>query len=358
MSKCELVIRLDGDRRSYAPGDSITGSVEVTVHSKGSCCCKELTVALRWHVPDVGGRSEDGVGDGNCSALLGQGEWQAGQTLSFPFTLTAPEGLLSYDGELFTLSWAIEAKAVVSLGLDVAASETITLVAPPVTPRPDTDGDTDTGVSDAASEIPTPLRQGIGWNWRETGLGLAGLGLAMMIMSIHPPSPAEGWLSVPGGMVIGSFGVGAVLVIHSILSAMARIAVGRPRLLLEPFSPHLGNTLKVHVLLHPKKNLTVCLATLEITACEIVTRPPPLNYHAKYPLVHTVVLHTQTVKLEPRTIPGGKESRITWCVPLPADGVPSLQAPDHHVVQWTLALQLEALGLAGWNTKLSFRVLP
>src|SRR5690349_9071148 len=103
MSRVRLDVLLDEPDRAYAPGEMVAGRVEVTVGE--DCSCRELTVGARWR---TFGEANHVEGE-RSPILLGEGEWRAGQVLSFPFSLPVPWGPPSYEGTRFSLAWTVQA---------------------------------------------------------------------------------------------------------------------------------------------------------------------------------------------------------------------------------------------------------
>ncbi len=116
MAACQLTIRLN-DEETRSGGAPISGVVSVRAEKKTHC--KGLIVRTTW---STHGRGNIDTGE-VASQTVFEGEWQAGQEYTYPFTLATASWPPTYYGQYLNvghyvmaqakLSWAIDPKATV-----------------------------------------------------------------------------------------------------------------------------------------------------------------------------------------------------------------------------------------------------
>ncbi len=93
MSKCDISIRFDRADRTFAGGDPVTGHVTIQVNEDVNCKGIRL-----WHQWKTHGRGNAAYGPKETIELAPAGPLVAGETLNFPFSLTAPLHPVTYRG--------------------------------------------------------------------------------------------------------------------------------------------------------------------------------------------------------------------------------------------------------------------
>ena len=120
MADTEISIELETEQRTFNPGEKIRGLVKVRSTSRARC--RRLTIAAAWTTTCP-------VRDGARVAeqTLFQGEWKSGGDATYPFELTAPPGPFTFEGELFSIEWALTATAVLAWARNVTTSRELEL---------------------------------------------------------------------------------------------------------------------------------------------------------------------------------------------------------------------------------------
>lgn len=121
----QLAVSLDRPNRTFLQGERITGTV--TVSASGVVDCEELVVEFGHHFSGRLGRGE-GV---ETSTILFKGTWAPG-VHAYPFSLPVTAELPSYQGQLFTVTRTVRARAVPAGG---APGEAIAVVWVACSPR-------------------------------------------------------------------------------------------------------------------------------------------------------------------------------------------------------------------------------
>ena len=121
MSKCELEIVFDNDKREYHVGDTVKGKVNVKVNA--SCQCDKLTLDHQWRTHGRGNRAQGRVDSEN----LFSGQWDTPGTYAYPFELILPAGPLTYRGHHINVDWYLNARADIPWAIDPKAEEEVIL---------------------------------------------------------------------------------------------------------------------------------------------------------------------------------------------------------------------------------------
>jgi len=114
MSKCDLQIVFERDDRTYRGGDEVSGTVYVQVNQDVET--NGIVLERFWQTH---GRGNTATGPKERNVLF-QGDLRAGQSLSYPFRFTAPDGPPTYHGRYLNVDhyvhvhvdipWAIDPK--------------------------------------------------------------------------------------------------------------------------------------------------------------------------------------------------------------------------------------------------------
>src|SRR5690554_6767376 len=121
MAKCAINIELESSSARYTPGQVIRGVVTVAVDSDVKC--NGLSVDLVWRTHGRGNRCSQ-IATG---LILFEGQWTAGQEISYPFELTLPNGPMSYHGHYLNVDWYVLARADIPWAIDPKAEQEILL---------------------------------------------------------------------------------------------------------------------------------------------------------------------------------------------------------------------------------------
>jgi hypothetical protein len=114
MSRCDLSVHIDGGR-VYAPGDAVSGTVEVRADQ--DCRCTALTISRLWKTHGRGSINEGGAE----KQVAFSGTWSAGRSYTYPFTFAVPEGPTTYHGREVNVDWYVQAVADVPWDFDPRA---------------------------------------------------------------------------------------------------------------------------------------------------------------------------------------------------------------------------------------------
>ncbi len=99
--KLEARLTIDSEKYLFAPGEEISGTVEVAPEQ--DMTRRYVTIQPEWKTSGRG-LAEEGKGDG---AIAYQGDLKAGETSVHAFNLTMPSEPWSYDGKHIQINWKL-----------------------------------------------------------------------------------------------------------------------------------------------------------------------------------------------------------------------------------------------------------
>lgn len=122
MSKLDIRIEFDRDDRTYRGGDQVSGTV--TTVANQDVTCNVLSLVHCWRTHGKGNREE---GSSDYFPLY-EGSWRAGETATYRFQFTAPDGPPTYRGKYLNIDHYVRVRAEVSWSSDPKAEEDFLLL--------------------------------------------------------------------------------------------------------------------------------------------------------------------------------------------------------------------------------------
>jgi hypothetical protein len=130
MNEPEIIIRLDGNGRTYAPGATLSGEHRVeAVEAQG---LQAIEVSVLWY--------SEGKGDEDLAVHeFWRKDADSGE-LGDPrrpdrFSTTLPQSPLSYDGQIVKIRWCVRVRVIFKRGRDLVAQKIFRLGSvPPAKP--------------------------------------------------------------------------------------------------------------------------------------------------------------------------------------------------------------------------------
>jgi len=95
----QMTIEIEGSRRAFSPGDTLSGRVTWTLERDPT----DVELRLFWYTA--------GKGTQNVNVVRSVSLPATSQREQHPFEIAAPESPYSFSGKLVSLVWAIEAEA-------------------------------------------------------------------------------------------------------------------------------------------------------------------------------------------------------------------------------------------------------
>jgi len=164
MSEPSVTIRLEGNGRTYSPGESLAG--EYWLESLPADQVKAIEVSVMWYT--------EGKGDEDFAV---HDFWRTSvdETSTFDprspgaFTTVLPNSPLSYEGQIVKIRWCVRVRAFLARGRELVGQVPFRLgsvppvrllAGPPVESPRTADGETAAGAGDpGAAEAPESSRQ-------------------------------------------------------------------------------------------------------------------------------------------------------------------------------------------------------
>ena len=380
MARCELAIKLDGDRSVFRTGETVSG--QVVVSTDEPVRCNGLVVELAWA---TAGAALGSSGTPQQLELF-QGELSLSSGQRFPFTFRMPTGLLSYRGRNVELRWFIEARADIPQAIDPVAQAVVDLEPDPelepdwwalfererfapVFLRRAREEHADSGSEDEADGFTTSRKFGVvdigclglvtlfvvlgGWSLLNTVLALVG----------GVTSWAEEWSRM--AFEVGFFAVSLLIAAWFIRSRIASWRLGELRLEIEPRLLRPGQTVAIRVHGTPARDLELEGATCLLHATERVVaekdaheRLSQIDNKKKRTQTLHFRMHTEQVEIFPaQTLRAKHPFRLQGDIEIPTDA-PATFATRNARLDWKIKLTLRVKGWPSWEAQRTIVVHP
>ncbi len=312
MSSCDVSIRFDREDRIYHPGDSVTGTV--CVRADQTVRCNGLVVEHFWQTHGAG-TVEHGVVQ---TQNVFQGDLDADQEYTAPFSFNAPSGPPTYHGKCVNVDHYIRARVDIPWAADPVAEATYHLA-------PGADNYPQLPVlKDVESQARGLLRM----------LGL-GLGLAFLLV---------GWLA-PFPVLLFLWPLGALAIYLCLRPWLVDWRVGKVRLEAPVRTAAPGEELHIELRFTPRKDCVIRAAHLWLTCDEIAVAggKEDVTTHT-----HQVASSLEHFDVHDVDVAAGTPVLLSKTVTIPDTQAYSFQASENQVL-WKLEVSIDIAGWADWN---------
>ena len=335
MPVCDLSIELEGENRTFKPGDPIKGTLEVQVDS--SCTCRQLTVEAGWKTHGKGNRAS---GSGPAD-LLDAGDWEAGRKHRYPFSLNAPSGPISYHGYYLNVERVVRARADIPWALDPKAEEEFVLLAGPAEGY-------DFGPNHTDPE--KAFKSAATYSGCMKGAGVFFLLAGIVCDAISAP------LKSVGGLIIGTglFFIGVLMALFAAWREKGFKALGIGGLEVKPLVAYPGQAIEVELSLAPTEVVKISDPRITLKGQEIVAKGSGTS---KTTYRHTLYERTRKLSGPEGEVRAGEKHILRTSLALPPDAAPSFDASDNHLT-WTVNIQVGIENYPDWNRTIQLSVLP
>ncbi len=344
MAKCDVTVSLDRAEPVYRPTETVSGTVDVRTNTR--CQCQQLTVSLNWR---TAGKGNQVTGE-PVVQRLGDHDWQAGQSQQFDFELAAPDGPLSYDGEVLRIEWFAQARVDVDwaadpksepVGLSLLRWSSEDVLAQGANYREGPrhyDGEYCQG--------PT-VKQGNKVFEPATAAGCGGVALAVGGLCIATLSEAGINLGVAALIVA------LMLLFYAIPKLLARSRVGEPQVQIEPEIVRPGEAVHVQLALDPRRKVRLNEITSKLRGREVVVRGSGKNSKTS---THELHEKAKTLVAE-KVLKSGQKHTFETDFTIPENAPPSFGAPGNELV-WQIELHVDIAGWPDWKQQRRIVVQP
>jgi hypothetical protein len=376
MASCNLKIELKDAREIYYARDVLRG--EVLVETSAKVMCNGLKVQLLWRTHGHGNRDSSIV----TEKTLYVGNWEANETLRFPFELTLEHGPTTYRGHFLNLDYYLHATVDIPWAFD-PSTERVLIVgwregddciprlfcgantnainigdSRPLTPFrgfAKLAGRSAASVSKQELQeqlerlAPSEVRFGCA-AWFEAGCILIVTGIigAMMVSALAHGFGAVAYL----GLIPISFGLLGSF--YNALRSLAKKYIGIPEIRIEPARAlTAGSALTAHMTLTPTANINVNKVTATLVGKEVC-----IGRNGKQTAIRTHKFVEQRITLsDVIALHKGDSTPLSAQFQLPDDAPMSFPGVFNKVV-WTLAFHIDISYLPALDLVSPLFVLP
>jgi hypothetical protein len=320
MSKCDLKIEFDRANRTYRGGDEPSGTVHVQVNR--DVRCDGLLVEHFWQTH---GRGNTAAGEKQTTVLF-QGDWQAGQSFSYPFRFKAPHGPPTYHGHYLNVDHYIQARVDIPWAIDPKHKEEYLLLP----------SEREYGNLPPSRDQQHKLKQQI------TKLGLP-IGVAMVVL---------GFLCFfPFGLVL--IPIGLIVLFATLRKSLAEKKIGKVELQWGSLRVAPGGTVPLALSFTPRKSSVLKGITAELVATEQCVSGSGTNK-----TTHTHKVHQQTVTLARQgQVTAGKPIQLSTGIAIPKTDAFSFSASDNDLT-WSVEVRVDIPLWPDWVEKKVLTVRP
>ena len=319
MSKCDLGIVFDRTERQYRGGEEVTGSVHVQVNEDVEC--NGIVVEHFWQTH---GRGNTATGPKQTSVLY-RGRLQAGQSLSYPFRFTAPNGPPTYHGQYLNVDHYVHLRVDIPWAIDPKLKEEYLLLSG----------------GGRYGNLPALAGGRAGAKQAASGCGVP-VGAAMVL---------GGLFFLPCGIVL--IALGLVVLVFALWKFIAEKKIGKVKLSYGSSTVAPGGRLPVRLAFTPNQSSRLNRIIAELVGMERCVSGSGTNRST-----HTHKFHERTFMLVSECeVTAGRPIQVEGAVPIPETGAYSFHARDNEVL-WELEVRVDIPFWPDWSEKRPIIVRP
>mgnify|MGYP003673514334 FL=1 len=332
MSKCDLTIVVDGDQIAFQIGETVTGYLQVRVDA--DCRCDGLTLTQEWSTHGRGNRASGG----EQVLRLYRGEWKAGESHSYPFEFTIPDGPVTYHGHYLNVDHYLRAVADIPWAFD-PKDERELLVTPSSKSSPEDLPQVGLGAPDlAAAGIPFVYLALFGCMFTIPGLAFVAGGVFN-----------GDWVMAVFGAVFAL--AGAAVLFMGLRNSLAERKLGPVVASVTPRVAAPGTKLSLALDFNPRSEARLNKITATLKGVETVTSGSGTNTTTH---VHTLYEEQIVLRAEGRLF-AREAQELAGTLTLPPDAAPSFEASDNHLV-WQVEFHIDIAAWPDWTSSTKVQV--
>lgn len=319
MSKCDLRIDFDRTDRRFRGGEEVTGTVTVQVNEDADC-----NGIILEHFWQTHGRGNSATGPKLATELY-RGPLRAGQSLKYPFQVTAPIGPPTYHGTYLNVDHYLMVRVRIPWAIDPRAKEEYVLLP--------------SGAEYGNLRVTSPT--GLINKQTLTGLGVPA-GVAMILAGVF---------FFPCGLVLVPFGL--LVLLFGVRKKLAEKKIGKVALSLGSLRVAPGGQLPLRLMFTPRHTSRLNGITAKLVGSEKCVSGSGTNK-----TTHTHKFFERTVVLVPECeVTAGRPIRVAGIVPIPETNAYSFHATDNDVL-WELEVRVDIPMWPDWTDKRTVVVRP
>ena len=319
MSKCDLRIIFDRADRTYRGGEEVNGTVYIEVNQDVEC--KGILLEGFWRTH---GRGNTATGP-KATSVLYQGTLRAGESLSYPFRFTAPEGPPTYHGRYLNIDHYLNVRVDIPWAIDPKLKEEYIL-------------------------LPGPRRYG-NLPALPGGRSMAKQVFAGVCVPIGVAMIVFGFVLFPWGLVL--IPPGLAFIFFPLWKSLAERKIGKVKLSCGSTTVPPGGNLPLRLTFTPRHSSRLNRITAELVGKERCVSGSGTNR-----TTHTHKFHQQTVVLARECdVAAGRPLQVEGVVPIPETGAFSFHARDNSLI-WELQVRVDIPLWPDWVEKRLVIVRP
>ena len=322
MAKCDLSIELDQPDRLFRGGETVSGTVYVSVHGDVKCTGLEVSSGWRTH-----GRGNVATGVVQSTTLF-SGEWKAGEAAEYRFELPVGHWPPTYHGHYLSIDHGIDARIKIPWGID---------------PKSFVPFQMEPSFGAEGATVPSQAKEVKGILGCVIGIFFLAF-VAIFSISIFAAGPfALVFLLVP---LLGS----AVWFVRKVLP---KYALGDIRHELHTKSVSPGERVLGELYLCPRKAVAINGITVTFHAREqCVSGSGTDRTTHKHVLFEQIETLQEAVKLDP-----GQEYRFPIEMTLPSDAPLSIKLDDNELI-WSAIIRVDIPRWPDWVQEVPLEIVP
>ena len=320
MSKCDLQIVFDRPDRTFRGGDEVAGTVHVKVNQDVQC--NGLVVEHFWQTH---GRGNTATGPKQKQVLF-QGNLRAGETLSYPFAFTVPDGPPTYHGNYLNVDHYVAMHVDVPWAFDPKCREEYVLLP----------SGRDWGCRPALAATSQNFKKFFSTAGVPIGVLLIVLGVIF--------SCTIGVVLIP---------IGCAVLFFSLRKSLAEKKIGTVKLNWGSSSVSPGGSFPLEICFTPRHSSALNGITAKLLGVERCVSGSGTNKHT-----HTHKLHEQTVPLvQACQVTAQRPVRVQGSVRVPEGDAFTFSAHDNDLI-WSLEVRVDIPLWPDWVEKRVLTVRP
>jgi len=319
MSKCDFRIVFDQADRRYRGGEEVTGTVFVAVNEDVESAGVLLEQFWQTH-----GRGNTATGPKQTRELY-RGSLRAGQSLSYPFRFTAPDGPPTYRGRYLNVDHYVHARVDIPWAIDPTLKEEYVLL-----PGPRRYGN----LPASAGSAPR-VKSGLAAFGAPVGVGMIVFGLFLF----------------PCGLVLTVLGL--VVLLFSARRLLAEKKIGTVRVSWGSLHVPPGGSLPLHIAFTPRRS-----SRLNRIVAQLVGQERCVSGSGTNRTTHTHKFYERATILAPECdVTAGRPLEVTGLVPIPETSAFSFHASNNDL-SWELEVRVDIPLWPDWVAKRTVVVRP
>jgi sporulation-control protein spo0M len=321
MSKCDISIQFENRERTFRSGDTVNGTVTIDVNKNVNC--RALKIAGYWKTHGRGNRDSGRYGE----KVVFEGDLIAGETQSYPFSISIKDVPLTYHGKLINIDHYVDVRVDIPWGFDPKKRDDFIVL-------PGTDGN----IVEPEQPDPDALGAQIG-----KSVGVVAT-IVFCLVGILTLAYGVGFLFLAVGLLIGFF---------TFRKQLAERRLGEVKVVMDTSVIAPGDSLPISINCTPRKagKINEVLATL--TATETAVSGSGTNRSTYTNKIYNLPFNLQG----PESFQAQQEVSFSGMLAIPDTDAYSFDTGDNEI-SWDLKIKIDIPMWPDWIQKVNLALVP